>query len=89
MWGISEGPETEDLYHHLVAELNKLGLAYIHVIRTGNDRLLGDIRALWKQSLILNRADRARDQVGSDVASGVADLEAYRWYLPILILSHG
>jgi len=77
MWGINEGAETEDVYRYLVAELDKLGLAYIHVIATGNERLLGDIRALWKRSLILNRAGRSRDQVGSDVASGLADLESY------------
>jgi 2,4-dienoyl-CoA reductase-like NADH-dependent reductase (Old Yellow Enzyme family) len=77
MWGINEGAQSEDLYRYLVAELDKLGLAYIHVIEHGNERLLGDIRALWKRSLILNRAGRSRDQVGSDVTSGLADLESY------------
>jgi N-ethylmaleimide reductase len=77
MWGIDEGAEGPALYRYLVAELDKLGLAYIHVIDTGNERLLGDIRALWKRSLILNRPGRSRDQVGSDVASGLVDLEAY------------
>jgi 2,4-dienoyl-CoA reductase-like NADH-dependent reductase (Old Yellow Enzyme family) len=77
MWGIDEGAETEDLYRYLVAELDKLGLAYIHVIDTGNKRLLSDIRALWKRLLILNRAGRSRDEVGSDVTSGLADLESY------------
>jgi N-ethylmaleimide reductase len=70
MWGIDEGAEGPALYRYLVAELDKLGLAYIHVIDTGNERLLGDIRALWKRSLILNRPGRSRDQVGSDVAFG-------------------
>jgi len=77
MWGINEGAESGDLYRHLVAELDKLGLAYIHVIDNGNERLLSDIRALWKRSLILNRPGRSRDQVGCDVTSGLADLEAY------------
>ncbi len=77
MWGINEGAEGEDLYRYLVAELDKLGLAYIHVIDHRNERLLGDIRALWNRSLILNRAGRSRDQVGSDVTSGLADLESY------------
>jgi N-ethylmaleimide reductase len=40
-------------------------------------RLLSDIRALWKRLLILNRAGRSRDHVGSDVASRLADLESY------------
>jgi len=43
----------------------------------GNEPLLSDIRKLWKQPLILNRPGRPRDQIGSDVASGLADLEAY------------
>jgi 2,4-dienoyl-CoA reductase-like NADH-dependent reductase (Old Yellow Enzyme family) len=77
MWGIDEGVETEDLYRYLVAELDKLGLAYVHVIDQGNERPLSDIRALWKRSLILNRAGRPRDKVGSDVTLGLADLESY------------
>ena len=32
---------------------------------------------LWHQALILNRPGRPRDQIGTDVASGLADLEAY------------
>jgi N-ethylmaleimide reductase len=77
MWGIDEGAEGPALYRHLVAELNKLGLAYLHVIHNGDEQLMADIRGLWKQALILNRAGRLRDQIGADVASGSADLEAY------------
>src|ERR1700731_546132 len=75
MNGIDEGPEGPDLYRYLVAELDKLGLAYVHVLHTGDERLVADIRKLWRQSLILNRPGRPRDQVGADVASGPADLE--------------
>jgi NADPH2 dehydrogenase len=32
---------------------------------------------LWNQSLILNQWGRARDRIGADVATGLADLEAY------------
>jgi 2,4-dienoyl-CoA reductase-like NADH-dependent reductase (Old Yellow Enzyme family) len=77
MNGIDEGVDGPALYRYLVAELNKLGLAYLHVLHAGDERLLGDIRSLWKQSLIVNRPGRARDQVGADVGSGLADLEAY------------
>src|SRR6476661_8039361 len=77
MNGIDEGAEGPDLYRYLVAELGKLGLAYLHVLHAGDERLLGDIRSLWKQALIVNRPGRQRDQVGADVASGLADLEAY------------
>ncbi len=77
MWGIDEGAEGPALYRYLVGELDKLGLAYLHIMHSGDERLLGDIRALWKQSLILNRPGRSPDHVGADVASGLADLEAY------------
>ncbi|WP_338827334.1 alkene reductase [Bradyrhizobium sp. 27S5] len=77
MWGIDEGAEGPDLYRYLVAELDKLGLAYLHIMHQGNDPLLSDIRKLWKQPLVLNRPGRPRDRIGSDVASGLADLEAY------------
>jgi N-ethylmaleimide reductase len=77
MNGIDEGPEGPDFYRYLVAELDKLGLAYLHVLHTGDERLVADMRKLWKQSLILNRSSRPRDQVGADVTAGLADLEAY------------
>ena len=77
MWGIDEGAEGPALHRYLVAELDKLGLAYLHIMHAGDERLVGDIRARWKQSLILNRPGRPRDQIGADVASGLADLEAY------------
>ncbi|MCX8477467.1 MAG: alkene reductase [Sphingomonas sp.] len=77
MWGIDEGAEGPDLYRYLVAELDKLGLAYLHVMHQGDEPLLADIRKLWKQPLILNRPGRPRDQIGADTASGLADLESY------------
>lgn len=77
MWGIDEGSDGPDLYRHLVAELDKLGLAYLHVMHQGDEPLLADMRKLWKGRLILNRPGRSRDQVGADLASGLADLEAY------------
>lgn len=77
MWGIDEGDEGPDLYRYLVAELDKLGLAYLHIMHQGNDPLLADIRKRWKGSLILNRPGRPREQIGADVASGLADLESY------------
>jgi N-ethylmaleimide reductase len=77
MWGIDEGAEGPALYRHLVAELDRLGLAYVHILHAGDEQLVGDIRARWKQALIVNRPGRPRDQIGADVASGLADLEAY------------
>ncbi|MBN3761739.1 alkene reductase [Burkholderia sp. Ac-20365] len=77
MWGIDEGEEVHALYRYLVAELDKLGLAYLHIMHLGDEALLADIRKLWTGTLILNRPGRPREQVGTDAASGMADLEAY------------
>jgi N-ethylmaleimide reductase len=77
MWGIDEGVEGPALYRYLVAALDKLGLAYLHILHAGNEQLVGDIRVLWRQSLIVNRPGRPRDRIGADVISGLADLEAY------------
>jgi N-ethylmaleimide reductase len=77
MWGIDEGAEGSALYRYLVAELDKLGLAYLHIMHAGDEQRLADLRALWRQSLIVNRPGRPRDRIGADVAAGLADLEAY------------
>ncbi len=77
LWGIEEGEEGPQLYRYLVAELNKLNLAYLHIMDQGDELLLADIRQAWQQPLIINRPGRLRDQIGSDLMSGLADLEAY------------
>ena len=77
LWGVDEGAEGPALYRYLVTELDKLGLAYLHVTLQGNEPLLADIRKLWNGTLILNRPGRPRDGIGADVAAGLADLEAY------------
>lgn len=77
LWGIDEGTEGPDLYRYLVAELDKLGLTYLHIMHLGNEPLLADIRKLWKQALIVNRPSRPREQIGSEIEAGLADMEAY------------
>jgi len=77
MWGIDEGEEGPDLYRYLVAELNKLGLAYVHIMHKGDDALLVDIRKAWNNTLIVNRPGRPREQICADLAAGLADMEAY------------
>jgi N-ethylmaleimide reductase len=39
--------------------------------------LLADIRELWSGTLISNRWGRPRSAIGVEVATGLADLEAY------------
>jgi hypothetical protein len=70
MWGIDEGVEGPALYRRPVAELDKLGFAYIHVIHGGDDRLPHDIRALWRRPLILNRRGRPQDRRRRSVGIG-------------------
>ncbi|MCL2022040.1 MAG: alkene reductase [Betaproteobacteria bacterium] len=77
IYGIDEGDEGPDLYRYLITELGKLGLAYVHIKDNGNEPLLVDIRKLWKGTLILNRPGRPREQIGADIASGLAELESY------------
>lgn len=77
LWGIDEGAEGPDLYRYLVAELDKLGLAYLHIMHQGDEALLADIRKLWQGTLVLNRPGRAREEIGADIASGLAEVEAY------------
>lgn len=77
LWGIDEGPDWRDLYRYLVEKLDHLNLAYLHVAHQGDEALLADLRHLWKNALILNRAGRPRTQIGTDLATGLADLESY------------
>jgi 2,4-dienoyl-CoA reductase-like NADH-dependent reductase (Old Yellow Enzyme family) len=74
--GLDEGPEAVALYRHLVAELNKLGLAYLHILHTGNEDLLKEIRGLWTGRLIVNRPGAPREALARDVDGGLADLVA-------------
>jgi N-ethylmaleimide reductase len=48
--------DTAELYPALIRALAPLDLAYLHVVHTGNEELLGLLREQWPASLILNRA---------------------------------
>ena len=75
--GLDEGPESAALYRSLVAELDGLGLAYLHMVQLGNEALLAEIRKNWHGVLMVNRAGHRRDQIGTDIAAGLADIESY------------
>lgn len=77
IWGIDEGEQGPALYRYLVSELNKLGLAYLHLMHLGDEALLADLRQRWQGALILNRPGRPREQIGADIAAGLAELESY------------
>ncbi len=74
---LDEGAESTALYRFLATELNKLGLAFIDVMHWGNEELLKELRMLWDQTLILNRPGRSRNDIGTDVETGLADMESY------------
>lgn len=79
---IDEGPHYEALYGHLVRELAKLDLAYVHVIHGGNETLTRQLRDLWPNVFLLNRGGRPLEAIGNDVESGLADMVSVgRWAL--------
>ncbi len=72
--GLVQGPEAPALYRYLVAELNKLNLAYLHILHTGDENLLQDIRKEWKHPLLVNRPNATPDNLDRDVKTGIADM---------------
>ena len=72
--GLVQGPEAPALYRYLVAELNKLNLAYLHILHTGDENLLSDIRKAWKHPLLINRPNATPENLDKDIKSGLADL---------------
>jgi N-ethylmaleimide reductase len=74
--GIAEGEGNDDLYRYLLVELGKMRLAYLHLLHVRSDTFLAEIRRAFGGPLVLNRPGRSRDQIGADVAAGLADIEA-------------
>lgn len=75
--GVAEGSANDDLYRYLAAELDTIGLAYLHLLfARGTDPLLADLRATFGGTIVLNRPGRGRERIGADVAAGLADIEA-------------
>ncbi len=72
--GLNEGPEAADLYRYLVPELNKLNLAYLHILHTGDEKLVQDLRKAWTHSFLVNRPNATPENLDQDVKTGLADL---------------
>lgn len=72
--GLEEGETSIDMYQYLIAELNKLKLAYLHIMHFGNEPLLQEIRKLWSQALLVNRAGRSLDNLSVDLDNELADV---------------
>lgn len=80
--GIDEGPERDPLYHHLVSELARHRLAYLHLAHGGDDTLLAALRRRWPGTLIVNRVNRPLQNVATDIEAGLADMASVgRWAL--------
>lgn len=71
---IDEGQSGPDLYRHLILELAKLNLSYLHVMHIGSDEFLREIRSLWPNALLVNRAGRPLEEIDVDIEAGIADV---------------
>lgn len=80
--GLVEGEQAADLYRHVASELDRLGLAYLHVLHTGDETLAEDIRARWSRPLLFLRSGRTLENLEDDLLTGQADvLPIGRWAL--------
>ena len=74
--GLDEG-DTETVrlqYRHLVGELAKLRLAFLHVHHVGDDELLRSMRDAWPTAVLVVRYGRSREQIADDIDAGLADI---------------
>ncbi len=62
------------VYGALLRALAPLGLAYLHLVHGGDDRLAAALRGAWPGTVILNRGGAAIGTRASDVETGLADL---------------
>jgi N-ethylmaleimide reductase len=80
--GIDEGNGVTEQYHHLVAALEPLDLAYLHLVQIGDEELLHDIRHTWNSTLLVHRPGRDLATLSSDLETGTADIVPVgRWAL--------
>ncbi|MGN8244939.1 alkene reductase [Cellulomonas soli] len=74
--GLDEG-DTDAVraqYRHLVGELARLNLAYLHVHHLGDDELLRSLREVWPAAVLVVRYGREREQIADDIDAGLADI---------------
>ena len=64
------------VYGELIRELNRLGLAYLHVAHMGDEGLLRKIRSIWSRVLVLNRGRTDLPTRIGDIENGIADIIA-------------
>ena len=72
--GIEEGETSIEMYRYLISELNKLNLAYLHIMHFGNESILKRDTSTLDQPLLVNRAGRPLDQLTTDLDNELADV---------------
>ncbi|TKJ92216.1 alkene reductase [Paenibacillus sp. CFBP13512] len=78
--GIVEEDANKELYLYLTNQLNALNLAYLHIVSNQNDEFLKEVRQAWKSVLLVNRPDRALEDIGTDIENDLADIAPIgRW----------
>ncbi len=70
-----EPADVHAQYQHLVGELAKLNLVYLHVHHLGDDVLLRSLRQSWPTAVLVVRYGRERETIGADIEAGLADIE--------------
>lgn len=70
---IAEG-NPGPVYEALVRALALRGLAYLHLVHAGSDRLATALRGVWPGTVILNRGGVEIGTRAADVEAGLADL---------------
>ncbi|MFF2223687.1 hypothetical protein ACFVV7_10285 [Streptomyces globisporus] len=71
---IDEGSDGAELYGHLAAWLDELGLAYLHVYDFGRDDVLTQIRDAWRGPLFVIRDGRGPKDLLRAPETGLADI---------------
>ncbi|MEO6828105.1 MAG: alkene reductase [Microbacteriaceae bacterium] len=66
--------DVDDLYGALVSALVPLDLAYLHIVAGTDDTVLHELRRLWPNTLLLNRAKADLAVRVSDLTDGLADV---------------
>ncbi|MCL2737218.1 MAG: alkene reductase [Propionibacteriaceae bacterium] len=74
--GIDEGEHGKDVYRAILGALAGTGMAYLHVVHSGDDAFLEEIRRAWPGALLVNRPGRPLDKIDADIKAGLADVAA-------------
>ncbi|HJP73703.1 MAG TPA: alkene reductase [Pseudonocardiaceae bacterium] len=69
-----EEPDPREVYVELVRQLAELRIAHLHVVHTGDEDLVRELRDAWPSTLILNRPEAGLSRRVKDIEDGLADI---------------